>query len=100
MVRTTSSTLQNIHKGLMDQKIFLKVVDALPEHIAVMNNDSTIVFVNQAWKTFADKNHLASKNHGVGVNYIDLCKNATGPGSDQAAGIAKKIDALLSGKID
>ncbi len=100
MVRTTSSTLQNIQKGLMDQKIFLKVVDALPEHIAVMNNDGTIVFVNQAWKTFADKNHLASKNHGVGVNYIALCKNATGPGSDQATGLAEKMDALLSGRID
>ncbi|MFO7912652.1 MAG: PAS domain S-box protein [Desulfotignum sp.] len=84
----------------MDKKILQKVVDALPEHIAVMDNDSTIVFVNQAWKTFADKNHLASKNYGIGVNYIDLCKNATGPGSDQATGLGEKMDALLSGKID
>ena len=100
MAHTTPSMKQAVQNSLMDQSIFRKIVDSLPEHIAVIDNDATIVFVNHAWKTFAGKNHLASENYGIGVNYIDLCKNATGPGSDQTTGLAEQIEALLSGSID
>jgi PAS domain S-box-containing protein len=91
---------QASHNCIMDQKMFHKIVDSLPEHIAVMDHHATIVFVNQAWKTFAGKNHLASENYGIGVNYIDLCKNTMGPEKRQAADIAAQFDALLSGRSD
>jgi len=84
----------------MDQKTFYKVVDSLPEHIAVLDHNGIIVYVNQAWKTFAQENHLASKNYCMGVSYIDLCNKTVGAERDQAIHVASQLNELLTGKID
>ena len=48
------------------------VLNALCEHIAVLNASGHIVFVNQAWKTFANKNGYSGNNYGIGENYISV----------------------------
>lgn len=45
------------------------VLDALCEHIAVLDPSGHIVFVNQAWKDFAKSNGYTDKNYGLGQNY-------------------------------
>ncbi|MFO7886585.1 MAG: PAS domain S-box protein [Desulfobacteraceae bacterium] len=84
----------------MDQKTFYKVVDSLPEHIAVLDNNGIIVYVNQAWKNFAQENHLASNNYCIGVSYFDLCNKTMGAERDQALYVASQLNDLLTGKID
>jgi PAS domain-containing protein len=57
-----------------------------------------ILDVNKEWKQFAVANNYKRENFGVGSNYIETCKNATGDcaaGSEQAAEICLSV---LSGK--
>jgi two-component system CheB/CheR fusion protein len=51
------------------------ILDALPEHIAVLEHDGTIALVNQAWRRFAKANGDPDLTHtGIGTNYFDACK--------------------------
>lgn len=68
----------------IDSRIHSLIIESLPEHIEVMDHISSIVFVNRAWKIFADQNNLSMKKYGLGHNYIDLRENATGTDSEEA----------------
>lgn len=51
------------------------ILDALPEHIAVLEHDGTIALVNRAWRRFARANGDPDLIHtGVGKNYFEACK--------------------------
>ena len=49
------------------------VIDALAEHVAVLNSSGVITLVNQAWRRFAHENGDPSlAKSGPGVNYLNL----------------------------
>ena len=50
----------------------LSVIDALTAHVALLDGDSTIIAVNEAWKRFFDANGGCLHNYGIGSNYIKL----------------------------
>lgn len=51
----------------------LLVLDALSSPLVVLDNSGVIVYVNRAWKQFADTNALAMENYGIGCNYLAYC---------------------------
>jgi two-component system CheB/CheR fusion protein len=58
-----------------DVKRMQAILDALPEHIAVLEPDGTIGLVNEAWRRFAIANGDASLSHtGLGTNYLNVCQ--------------------------
>jgi two-component system CheB/CheR fusion protein len=62
------------------------ILDALSEHIAVLNSEGFITQVNAAWRAFAKSNgdpFLA--NSGPGVNYLEVCKDIHEPADDPTA---------------
>ena len=50
------------------------VLHALPNHVAVLDEEGTIVAVNRAWKSFVADNGLHDPRHGVGQNYLAACE--------------------------
>lgn len=55
------------------------VVDALGEHIAVLDPGGTIVMVNRAWAQFAAENGDPQMIHsGPGANYLEVCTAGRG----------------------
>jgi len=54
-------------------------------HIAVLNHQGDIVFLNTAWKTFAQKNGGSFCPAGIADNYLDICKKALGSADKEAA---------------
>ncbi|MEX1665489.1 EAL domain-containing protein [Zhongshania arctica] len=62
------------------------ILNALPAHIALIDNQGVIVSFNHAWQKFAELNGLASPGYGVGINYLEACDKA-GEGSEAAEGI-------------
>jgi diguanylate cyclase (GGDEF)-like protein/PAS domain S-box-containing protein len=75
------------------------VLQSLDEHIAILDQSGTVLFVNTAWEQFAYQNHLRHDRRAhPGVNYLDLCSATPGEGdaasSDACAGIA----AVLAGE--
>jgi PAS domain S-box-containing protein len=72
-------------------------LDALPEHVAVLDERGTIVAVNRAWRTFADASGLALPNHGVGSSYLAECDRAAAAGVEEAARLGAGLREILRG---
>ena len=71
-------------------------------HLAVLDRSGTIVNVNQAWTNFALDERAApgepTANAGVGVNYLDVCRNVEGADSTEAMRAHDGIRAVLAGE--
>ena len=53
------------------------IIDALAEHIAVLNSDGVITMVNRAWRQFAIANGDEALVHtGPGINYLKVCSSS------------------------
>ncbi|NWH06662.1 ATP-binding protein [Desulfobacter latus] len=80
-------------------RFFQPVLDALPEHIAVMDADSNIIYINKAWRSFADKNDLAAKGYGLGQRYLTIVENASGKHNEGSQKVAEQLKELLGGNL-
>lgn len=72
-----------------------ETIDALPDHIAVLNSEGRIVAVNKRWSKFAQKENLGYEHYGVGQNYLEVCDKAQGFGSEIARLVGRKIRELI-----
>jgi two-component system, chemotaxis family, CheB/CheR fusion protein len=73
-----------------------RVLDALPQHIALLDSAGAIVLVNASWSQFAAENQGRPEATGVGCNYVDVCANAAG--SPDAVEVAAHLRRLLVGE--
>lgn len=71
------------------------MIDALADHVAILDERANIIAVNQSWQRFAEANQLGSPNYGVGTNYLELCEAATGPSTENARMVARGLRRLL-----
>jgi signal transduction histidine kinase len=75
------------------------VLDAIPAQIAVLDLSGNIIAVNLAWQLFAAENGGSPDlEHGVGLNYLDICRRAEGADAIEAQWIADGIAAVLEGR--
>jgi diguanylate cyclase (GGDEF)-like protein len=77
-----------------------KVTDSLSEHIVVVDQSGTIVFVNRAWVTFGLDNGCSATDDWIGINYIEACEKADRLGDEYggkaATGTRKVINRETS----
>jgi len=73
------------------------ILDSLPAHIALIDGSGRIVAVNEAWRRFARENGLRAEGAGVGADYIEVCRTATGPSAEGAHLVAEGLRELLKG---
>lgn len=73
-------------------------VDGLSSLIAILDEQGTILAVNDAWRTFAASNPPCEEAaSGVGANYLNVCDRAQGSYSEEASQFAQGIRAVLRG---
>jgi signal transduction histidine kinase/ActR/RegA family two-component response regulator len=70
-------------------------LDALPAHIAILDESGTVVSVNMAWRQFAEANGFAAPEYGVGMNYLTVCDNADDEGGGDARAVALGIREVI-----
>ena len=68
----------------------------MQNHVAVLDEDGTIIFVNKAWCRFAEANGLAWDDYGVGRNYIEICEFAEGDNAIEARAALKGIQGVMT----
>ncbi len=78
----------------------IAIIDALSSHICVIDEASTIVAVNRAWRKFTSDNPPLSAHSEIGENYLKVCRGAVGLASEGAEEFALGIEAVLGGKSD
>jgi|GEM_PF-1756879 len=74
----------------------LAALDALPDHLAVLDESSTIIYTNAAWRRFARNNGWLDQGAGIGWNYLAICDAAAADGFPEAAAAANWLRMLTS----
>jgi diguanylate cyclase (GGDEF)-like protein/PAS domain S-box-containing protein len=70
-------------------------LEALPEHVAILDEDGFIIAVNQQWRNFARNNVSVLQSPIEGANYFEACNNAVGKEREYAAAFAAGIRSVL-----
>jgi diguanylate cyclase (GGDEF)-like protein/PAS domain S-box-containing protein len=75
------------------------IVDALPQHIAIIDETGTIITVNKAWREFAAANSEHPEKLCEGANYLAACEANEGEGVQEAEAYAQGILAVMNGTL-
>ncbi|HYE21781.1 MAG TPA: ATP-binding protein [Tepidisphaeraceae bacterium] len=76
-------------------------VDALPTHIAIIDEWGAIASTNRSWRAFAEAAGAAPAAVGEGTNYLAECDRAASRGCREAAQVGTAIrDVLRGGRAD
>lgn len=86
--------------GGRTDRLAYATLDALSEHVAVLDERGTVVAVNRAWRDFAAANASTTRGLLEGANYFDACESAEGEGAEYAARFADGLRAIISGGLD
>jgi CheY-like chemotaxis protein len=71
------------------------ILGSLSAHIAVIDPTGVIIAVNEAWTEFGEKNGATAMTRaGVGMNYLEVCRQAAAT-SPEAAAVVAGIEAVL-----
>jgi len=75
-----------------------RILDALPAHVALVDEGGCVLAVNKAWRDFSLENNAQGPSCEVGVNYLEICDQATGDCAKEAKAAAEGIRQVLSGE--
>jgi signal transduction histidine kinase len=74
------------------------ILGSLSSNVAVLDREGRIIAVNQGWTKFAlDHNATFDESLSVGINYLDVCRQAAGRGAAPAAAVLGGIQTILDG---
>jgi len=76
------------------QELLQLTMDALPAHIAILDERGVVIAVNAAWRRFAGEAGVRQAAHGVGADYAVICEAAI-PDAGEADRAVKAIQAVL-----
>jgi PAS domain S-box-containing protein len=86
--------------ALIDSKRLLhSTLNTLSNHIALLDENGFIVFVNEAWSHFAKDNNAMLPRDGIGLNYLAICDSAEGDWSEDGPTVARKIRQIIAGEL-
>ncbi len=74
-------------------------LDALADHICVLDESGTIISTNRAWREFADANGASDAQYYSGANYLAVCDAAQGKDSAGAGEFAEGVRKVLRHEI-
>jgi PAS domain S-box-containing protein len=75
------------------------ILNALPAHIALLDQEGVIVSVNERWERSAEHEGRECLVAGVGKNYLDCCEGEQGECAGEARAVATGIRSVLSGAL-
>jgi PAS domain S-box-containing protein len=75
-------------------------IDALPAHVAILDEHGTIQAVNTAWRRFAAAHEQGLAAFDVGANYLATCDAGARRGRPAPATIAAGLRAVIAGAQD
>lgn len=75
-------------------------LEALPEHIAILDEDGTVIAINRHWHDFYNSGIPLIGHVAVGANYLRACDNVQPAAAEYATAFATGIRAVISGEKD
>lgn len=81
------------------KNIYKLALNSISAHVAILDEQGVILETNRAWREFARANGMQENPGTIGVNYLEVCRNAGDSATDQPAVIAQAIQKVISGDI-
>ncbi len=81
------------------ENIYQVALNSLSAHVAILDEQGVILETNRAWQEFARDNGMRGPVDSMGVNYLDVCRQASTDPMDESAIIARGIRSVISGDI-
>jgi PAS domain S-box-containing protein len=98
-VVTDVTAERNAAEAMRDSERYVRgMLDALPEHVAVLDDRGVIEAVNLPWRRFAEANGGSATAVSVGTNYLTVCRRASASGDAIAEEVAQRLEEVLSGR--
>lgn len=72
------------------------ILNSLPQHIAVLDQQGVIFMVNEPWDRFACTHEADLNTVSLGVNYLEVCRQAAATGDKYATAAFAGLEALIS----
>jgi len=82
------------------QRFLQSTVDSLSDNIAILDEQGTILAVNDSWRRFGQENGLAWADSGLGRNYLAVADSATGELNCLAQQAAAGIRAVIAAESE
>jgi len=96
---SAESKIQQAQEALQQSERALRfTLDGLSAHIAILDDQGTILLTNKAWQNFAEQNGTTAQTVSDGVNYLRVCDMASGNDAQEAPRFAEGIRSVLDGK--
>lgn len=93
--------LMQIQEEKRRWEIFARsTLDALPEHICVVDGDGVIIAVNRAWREFGSSNGATPQLANEGINYLAICERAARQEGGHAAEFLQGIRDVIAGRCE
>ncbi len=84
---------------LFSNELLQTIFNSLSAHIAVLDENGTILETNAAWKHFSVANGLPENVDFRQINYLDVCETASEENLEDAQAVARGIRAVMDGEI-
>ncbi len=98
---TDITSRKRVERALRASQRFLQsTVDSLVDNIAILDEEGTILAVNDSWRRFGQENGLAWGDCGLGRNYLAVTDSSVGRSSNLAREAARGIRAVIGGELD
>jgi diguanylate cyclase (GGDEF)-like protein/PAS domain S-box-containing protein len=75
-------------------------LDALEDHVCVLEASGTIIMVNRAWRRFLAANAGDGARDFVGSSYLDACDRAQGEGRADGLAVSAGIRRVIAGESE
>ncbi len=82
-----------------DFRVRASVIDTLPANIALLDSRGTVRSVNARWRQFGQCHGYVGSGCGIGMDYLEVCRKAAGPGAEAALRVADGIERVLKGEL-
>ena len=83
----------------LPQWLWQGVVDSLPSNVAILDESGIILYVNKAWRLFANEERLNSQGFGEGKNYLDFCRMLFGRNSAEVDAVAASLRQVMRKEV-
>ena len=87
-------------RALQSKRFASATLDALSDHIAVIDRTGKIVSTNRAWKRFAEANSGVWMSMCERANYLEVCDHSIAAGDRTVVDVAKAIRRVIAGEIE
>ncbi len=95
------SERKKMEQALGESERFGKAtLDALSEHICVVNEAGQLLAINKAWSNYANNYAGPTPIDWTGYNYLTVCDAAASHGLEDARLLAEGMRAVLAGTIE